>query len=312
MKSEFNPSGIIQIGDPFVLRAKDGCYYMYATSHTIDMMGFKVWKSKDLKHWDDGKVCYQLGEKSFGYCDCWAPEVTEYNGKYYMFYSARWKETKTLRLGVAVSTSPEEPFEEAFDNRPLFDFGYTAIDGSVFIDDDGQKYLYYSRDCNDNIENGEHQSHLYVIRLSDDLLSVVGEPVCITKPEKEYEIIPHINDEGVIYKWNEGPFMVKVNGEYHLMYSGNFFTTKYYCICGAKSKSPMGPFEKYDAPIATHIEGKVSDPGHNSMFKDEKGQMYCAYHVHTELSKPGNNRQRFIDKLNYENGKLTMKITYND
>lgn len=311
MKSEFNPSGIIQIGDPFVLHAKDGMYYMYATSHTIDMMGFKVWKSKDLKHWDEGKVCYMLTEKSFGYCDCWAPEVTEYEGKYYLFFSTRWKKTQTLRLGVAISSSPEGPFTDALEG-PLFDFGYTAIDGSVFIDDDGKKYLYYSRDCNDNIVNGEHQSHLYVIRLADDLLSVVGEPVFLTKPEKDYEITPYISPEGTVYKWNEGPFLVKVNGEYHLMYSGNHFASKYYCICGAKSSSPMGPFEKYDAPIATYIEGKVSGPGHNCAFRDDEGNLYCAYHVHTILSEPGNNRQLFIDRLYYRDGKLQMKITYND
>ena len=87
MKSEFNPTGIIQIGDPFVLRAKDGAYYMYATSHTIDMMGYIVWKSTDLKKWDEVGVCYRPTEKSFGYCDFWAPEVHYYNGRYYLFGS---------------------------------------------------------------------------------------------------------------------------------------------------------------------------------------------------------------------------------
>jgi len=311
MKSEFNPTGVIQIGDPFVLRAKDGVYYMYATSHTIDMMGYLVWKSTDLKHWDEVGVCYKPTEKSFGYCDFWAPEVTEYNDKYYMFYSARWKEAGTLRLGVAISDSPVGPFVDVSD-KPLFDFGYTAIDGTVFIDDDGKKYLYYSRDCNDLIVDGEHQSHLYVIRLSDDLLSVEGDPVWITKPEKDYEITPYINPEGVVYKWNEGPFVVKIGDEYHLTYSGNHFASKWYCICGAKAKNPMGPFEKYDAPIATHIEGKVSGPGHNCLFYDGEGNLYCAYHVHTILSEPGNNRQLFIDRVTYEDGKLKMQITYND
>ena len=312
MKSEFNPVGITNIGDPFILHASDGNYYLYATSHDIDEMGFYVWKSANLVNWSKPKVCYSLCEKSFGYMNCWAPEVTEYNGKYYIFFSSKWKKTKTLRIGVAVSNNPEGPFIDSRDNEPLFDFGYCAIDGTVFIDDDGKKYLYYSRDCSENIYNGEHQSHLYVIRLSDDLLSVCGEPKMLTRPELGYENIPYVASDGSIWKWNEGPFMVKVNGEYHLMYSGNHFSSKYYSICAAKSNNPLGPFVKYERPIAVYVEGKISGPGHNSVFSDEKGQLYCAYHVHTDINKPGNNRQLFIDKLNYENGKLTMEITFNE
>ncbi len=309
--SEFNPIGITNIGDPFILHSSDGYYYLYATSHDIDEMGFYVWKSKDFINWSEPKICYYLSEKSFGYKNCWAPEVTEYNGKYYLFYSARWKKTDTLRIGVAISESPEGPFIETKENEPLFDFGYTCIDGTVFIDEDGRKYLYYSRDCCDNVYNGEHQSHIYVLRLSDDLLSVYGEPKLISKPELPYEDILNIYD-GVIWKWNEGPFMVKTNGEYHLMYSGNHYATKYYSICVAKADNPLGPFTKYDKPIATYIEGKITGPGHNSVFKDDKGQMYCAYHVHTNINNPGNDRQLFIDKLNYKDGKLNMQITFNE
>lgn len=310
MKSEFNPSGIIQIGDPYILHAKDGYYYMYATTHTMDMMGFKVWKSKDFKNWDEGKVCFELTEESFGYCDCWAPEVVEYNNQYIMHFTSRWKKNESLRIGVAVCDSPDGNFKEVNPGQPMFDFGYAAIDGTVFINDDGRKYLYFSRDCCDNVVGEEHQSHIYVVELSDDLLSVKGEPKFLFGPTEEYESIPQDFGDGIKFKWNEGPFMVKVNNEYHLMYSGNFFATKYYAICAAKSDKPTENFQKYDKPIATHIEGKVSGPGHNSVFKDDNGQMYCAYHVHTLLDEPGNNRQLFIDKLDYVDGKLTMDITY--
>ena len=309
MKS-INPCGITKIGDPFVLRASDGKYYMYATTHELDMLAFKVWTSTDFTNWDEGVECYRLSPNSFGFCDCWAPEVVEYNGKYIMHYTARWKKNHSLRIGVAVSDSPLGPFKDVYD-RPMFDPEYASIDGNVFIDDDGQKYMYFSRDCCDNVFKGEHQSHIYVIRLSDDLLSTVGEPVFLFGPTKEYENHAHMGSEGT-FKWNEGPFMLKIGDEYHIMFSANFFSTKYYAICGAKSKSPLGPFEKYDAPIATFIEGKVSGPGHNSVFKDENGQLYCAYHVHTDINRPGQDRQLFIDKLDFVDGKLTMKITFNE
>ena len=312
MKSEFNPCGVTKIGDPYVLHASDGKYYLYATTDKLQGLGFHVHSSTDLKHWKFEGTCYQLTEKSFGYKDCWAPEVVEYNGKFIMHYTARWKKNHSLRLGVAVSSSPLGPFEEVYDNRPMFDPGYASIDGDVFIDDDGRKYLYYSRDCCDNVHtNGEHQSHIYCIELSDDLLSVVGEPHFIFGPTEEYENIENLFNEGC-YKWNEGPFALKINGEIHIMYSANFFATKHYCICGAKGKHPFGPFVKYKHPIATHIEGKVSGPGHNSVFFDDKGNMYCAYHVHTDINHPGSDRQLFIDRLRYEDGELKMDITYND
>ncbi len=311
MISKYNPSGIVQIGDPFVLHASNGKYYMYATTHTTDLLAFYVWVSEDFINWDDGSECYRLTEDSFGYKDCWAPEVTEYNGKFIMHYTARWKKNHSLRIGVAVADSPEGPFVDVYKDEPMFDPKYASIDGNCFIDDDGRKYLYFSRDCCDNVFDGEHQSHIYVVELSDDLLSVKGEPIFLFGPTEEYESHCWLGNEGT-FKWNEGPYLVKIGKEYHLMYSANFFATKYYCICGAKALSPLGPFEKYDRPIATYIEGKVSGPGHNSVFTDDTGQRYCAYHVHTNLDKPGGNRQLFIDELHYLNGKLTMEITYND
>jgi beta-xylosidase len=311
VNSLHNPCGITQIGDPFVLHASDGKYYFYPTSHTIDEMGFDVYESDDFTHWKDPVVCYHLSDRSFGFKNCWAPEVKEYQGKFYLYYTARWKINHSLRIGVAVADKPTGPFVEVYDNRPMFDPHYAAIDGDCFIDDDGRKYLYFSRDCCDNVYEGEHQSHIYVIELNDDMVSVKGEPHFLFGPTKAYESHFILGNESLL-KWNEGPFMVKINGEYHLMYSANFFASKYYSICCAKGKSPLGPFVKYDAPIATYVEGKVSGPGHNSVFKDDQGQLWCAHHVHTSLSEPGNNRQLFIDRLEYHKGLLTMKITYND
>ena len=313
MASEFNPSGIRPIGDPFVLHASDGKYYMYSTCEFLHEMGFGVWSSTDLKHWEQHEPCYMLNERSFGYKNCWAPEVVEYNGLFIMHYTSRMKSNDGLRIGVATSKSPLGPFIDVYDKKPMFDPGYFCIDGDVLIDDDGKKYLYFSHDCDDNImPNGDHHSEIYMVELTDDLLATKGEPKRMFGPEKDYEMRPtYFQEGGPAYRWNEGPFAFKHDGEYYIMYSGNFFATKYYCICVAKSKTPYGPWEKYDKPVAEFIEGKVHGPGHNSVFTDDKGQLYCAYHVHSDPSKPGSNdRMMFIDKLEFVDGKLTMKITY--
>lgn len=137
-----NPIPIVKIGDPYVLNY-NGVYYLYATS---SIRGYYCWKSENLATWSEPWVCFEPKENSFG-SDCfWAPEVYEFNGKFYMYYTAQWKiyEKEELRIGVAVANSPEGPFEDVLDNRPMFDFGYGVLDAHVLKDGD-RNYLYYSR-----------------------------------------------------------------------------------------------------------------------------------------------------------------------
>ena len=159
-----------------------------------------------------------LSPNHWGRADYWAPEVVFHNGIYYMFYSARWRENNSLRIGVATSEKPSGPFAEAI-GEPLFDFGWVAIDGHVFIDDCGTKYLYFSRDSSENIVSGIHESHIYVIKLADDMLSVIGEPTLLTRPEQSWEAPPGN------WRWNEGAWVIKHEGLYYLMYSANYFAS---------------------------------------------------------------------------------------
>ena len=108
-----NPIGITMIGDPFLLKASDGKYYLYATTFkkdTPNYCGFHVWVSEDLNSFSKPLECYYQSNRSFGYMDYWAPEVVEYNGKFIMYYSARRREDDSLRIGVAISDSPMGPF----------------------------------------------------------------------------------------------------------------------------------------------------------------------------------------------------------
>jgi beta-xylosidase len=291
-----NPVGIVHIGDPFVLY-DNGTFYLYATSSKI---GFKVWSSVDLKNWMEHPECYERTENSFGYKDFWAPEVLFHKGRYIMHYTARRKRDDRLCIGVAVSESPLGPFSD-LRNEPIADFGYAAIDGHVFMDDDGKNYLYFSKDCSENITDNRHESRIYAALLNDDLDRIVSEPILLTKPEKPWETL-----SGPDWLWNEGPFVLKRNNRYYLMYSANCYATKEYCICYAVSDRPLGPFVKSeDNPILKCREG-VSGPGHNSVFRIGES-LVCAYHVHTDCNKPGGDRQVFFDKIYFEGDKLRIE-----
>ena len=303
-----NPIGITMIGDPFLLKASDGKYYLYATTFIKDdpnFCGFNVWVSEDLNSFSTPSICYLKNNRSFGYKDFWAPEVVEYNGKYIMHYSARRKEDGSLRIGVAISNSPLGPFEDVYDKKPMFDFGYAAIDGHVFIDDDGKKYLYYSKDCSENCYNGNLESHIYVAELSDDLLALKSEGKLVVSPTENYEKESYLHQGKNVY-WNEGPFVVKYNGIYHLMYSANFFASKNYCICVAWSKYPNKNFVKYDTPVLKGIEGKMAGPGHNSVVKLGENDYLCVYHTLTDEKNPSADRQVYFSKMKIINDKIVV------
>jgi Glycosyl hydrolases family 43. len=81
----------VKFGDPYVLLASDGRYYMYGTgAGAVD--GFCAYSSPDLVNWKaEGQVFRGNIPGSWGVANFWAPEVYELNGKFYMLYSADWK-----------------------------------------------------------------------------------------------------------------------------------------------------------------------------------------------------------------------------
>src|SRR5690554_6040719 len=120
-------TNITNIGDPFILPF-DGIYYHYSTSSPL---GFIVYTSNDLINWENKGLCYQ--DSKVGYMDFWAPEVFYHNDKFYMFFTSKNKEKDMLLGSVAVSDSPLGPFIDVKDT-PTFDFGYAAIDATIFKD----------------------------------------------------------------------------------------------------------------------------------------------------------------------------------
>jgi GH43 family beta-xylosidase len=285
-----NPQTINNIGDPFILPV-EGKYHIFATSASV---GFYTWSSDDLKTFGGKKKALQRVAWATG--DYWAPEVYAYNGKYVMLFSARRASDKSLRIGIAVADKPEGPYKDPLD-APLFDPGYAVIDASLFVDDDGAPYLYYSRDCSENVVGFFHESHIYVVKLSPDLLSTVGEPVKLTSPDQAWEL------GSGDYRWNEGPVVVKHDNKYYLYYSANYFSAKEYGVGVAVAESPEGPFVKSESnPLLTYVEEKgeviVSGPGHNSFFT-VGDELFTAYHTHTYPSAPTGNRQLNYDRAGF-------------
>lgn len=285
-----NPREITGIGDPFVVAAEDG-YHVFATGA---MVGFFHWSSPDLTTFERDKALKRAGWVSK---DFWAPEVYAWKGRYAMLFTGRWKQNGSLRMGIAFADAPEGPYEDPL-GEPLFDFGYAAIDGTLVVDDDGAPYLIYSRDCSENVVDGRHESHLYGVRLADDLMSTVGEPVPLTAPDAGWETAS--GD----YRWNEGPAVLRHGGKYYLFYSANYYASKEYSVGVAVADAPLGPYVKQaNNPILTWVEDgergvRVSGPGHNSFFT-VGDELFTAYHTHTHPDAPSGDRQLCVDRAGF-------------
>jgi len=297
-----NPVGDtpLHMGDPFVIQ-HEGRYYLFGTNASNE--GFKCWESTDLVHWVEKGWAYREADDSWAKSHYWAPEVKFHRGKFYMTYSAMSKigGQSRLLIALAVSDKPEGPYRDL--HAPWFDYGYSAIDGHIFVDDDGNSYLYFSRN---GVQDGYSFGIIYGVALADDLSKPIGEPVKLMEADQPWEKVRYAEN-----RCNEGAFVLKHGGRYYMSYSANHTGFPHYGIGYATAEKPLGPWVKAaENPIAaTNVDFGVSGPGHSGVTQSPDGkEMFIVYHTHADAEKPSDDRVVNIDRMGFdESGKL--KIT---
>lgn len=314
----------VKFGDPYILNDGNGTYYMYGTGGGAKN-GFAAYSSTNLVDWKfEGQVYTGNTEESWAVDHFWAPEAYKFDGKYYLFFSAQWRENpqnelENFMIGAAVADKPTGPFVEMKDG-PIFNPGYPIIDANVFRDEDGKFYLYYSRVCYKHPVESEiadwarkeglyeeiEESWIYGVELKPDFSGVTGEPVLLLRPpvsmddqQAEWES-RSVTSREVNRRWTEGSVIFKKNGTYYMMYSANHFGGENYAVGYATSNNPLGPFTKAENnPVLqknTAEGGDVTGTGHNSIvFSQDSTEMYCVYHGRTQ--KTGKERVVFIDRM---------------
>lgn len=242
--------------DPHVIR-HEGKYYMYPTT---DSRGYEVFVSDDLVRWENKGRVFQDPRGG-----AWAPDVFHHarnhggDGKFYLYYTDDAPRPPEGRggkqVGVAVADSPTGPF---VDRRVL---AADSIDAHLFRDDDGSLYLYYVR-----LSGGFR----IMVRAMADPLTPEGEPKRVIHPTEAWEKV-----SGEV---TEGPFMLKRDGVYYLMYSGTGANSPDYGIGYATARSPLGPFEKHPGNPIAHRGGDVLGPGHHCVIAGPDGRLWMVYH----------------------------------
>lgn len=274
-------SATLPIADPYIL-LHNGTYYAYGTSVGN---GFEVYYSNDLESWKRSDSLALSEKDSYGSYSFWAPEVyyIEKEKKFYLFYSAE------EHICVATSDSPLGPFKQDV-QKPIRE--EVSIDTSVFFDDDGKAYLYFVRfkDGNGNV--------IWCAELEENLKAIKEETLtqCIAATEPWELILPKVV---------EGPSVIKQDGKYYMLYSGNGYTSQDYAIGFAVADSPFGPWKKYDKnPILHKYKGLVG-VGHGAPFIDKDGHWRYIFHAHKSLTEI-HPRDAYVVDMSLKDGIITL------
>ena len=273
--------------DPSAHVWKDGRLYVYASHdiappHGCDLMDrYHVFSTDDMVHWTDHGEILNSAQVSWGRKEggfMWAPDCAYKNGTYYFYFphpsGTNWNDS--WKIGVATSRKPAEGFKvkgyiEGMD--PL-------IDPCVFVDDDGQAYIY-------NGGGGLCKGG----KLKDNMMELDG---------------PMQTMEG-LEDFHEATWIHKYNGKYYLSYSDNHDENWNDGVKGdnrmryAVSDSPLGPWESK----GIYMEPTDSYTNHGSIV-EFKGQWYAFYH-NSALSNHDWLRSICVDKL-YHNPDGTIKL----
>ncbi len=297
--------------DPWAI-SWNGRIYMYCSHDTYSpergygyfMNDVTLISSSDLKNWTDHGEVYSTRQIGWGAKNTWAPCVVERGGKFYLYYG----DANAGGIGVAVADSPVGPFREAndrpmitldtpgvlrdADGKPYPDnqpgtpgalpgaetWGFWCFDPCVFIDDDGQAYMYFG---------GSHPNNSRIIRLKDNLTEVDGAAVKANTPG-----------------FFEASAMHKYKGRYYYSYSGFGFgyPTR---IEYVTSRKPMSGFS---SPGIVQEQPRANDEFNNHHCIFQHGDhWYLAYHnrqVAYENGEPDKVSREFmrsvcLDRLYY-------------
>lgn len=259
----------IRIRDPYIVVDNDR-YYMYAT---FGERKLSYYHSKDLENWTYGGTVFTIPDDFWAYKDVWAGEVHRYKGKFYLFVSLLGK--NGLRgTQIAVSDTPEGPFIPVTD-RAATPEDLSCIDGTLYVQD-GVPYIIYSHDWPDNFNEDtlEYVGQICAAQLSDDLVSIVGEPWVLFDSNESpiSKATPHHIEKFLRYG-SDAPFVQRLSdGGLFLTWSP--YLDNNYVVLSAVSKSGdiRGPWEHCDKALYDN------NGGHAMFFNSLEGKLCMALH----------------------------------
>jgi beta-xylosidase len=235
-----------------------------------------IFESADMKEWEE-VGSFPVSAFKWAKGDAWAAHVIEKDGKFYWYVTVEHGTIPGKSMGVAVSDSPKGPFKDAIGAALVTNDMTTEhsssywddIDPAVFIDDDGQAYIFWGNTV------------CYYAKLKDNMIELDGDIKVIDLP-----------------RFTEAAWVHKKGDWYYLTYAYDFPEKTAY----AMSKSIHGPWEFKG--ILNEVAGN-SNTNHQAII-EFKGRDYFIYH-NGSIPTAGSSYRRSvcIDYLYYnEDGTL--------
>ena len=273
----------IYTADPSAHVWADGRLYVYP-SHDLDpargcdlMDRYHVFSSDNMVTWRDEGEILRASQVTWGRPEggfMWAPDCAYKNGTYYFYYphpsGSDWNHT--WKIGVATSRKPASDFTAAGYITGLG--GFAMIDPAVFVDDDGQAYIYFGGG-----------GHCQGGKLKPNMVEADGS----------------VQDMMGLVDFHEATWVFNRGATYYLTYADNHPGANR--MRHATSSNPLGPWTHR----GIYLEPTGCDTTHGSVVQ-YKGQWYQFYH-NQSLSGRGNLRSMCVDRMNFnDDGTIQMVV----
>jgi beta-xylosidase len=269
--------------------------FLYTSHDEDDAFGFKMlnwmlYTSTDMVNWTDRGIVAGVQDpyRTFKWADghsAWAPQCVSRKGKFYLFCPTIYQ--GKMAIGVAVATRPYGPFTDALGKPLIFRSNQGDYDPTVFIDDDGQGYIYWGG-------NGP----CYFAKLNEDMISISGDIQVAsidfkgTPPEAAY---------------TEGPWLWKKNNHYYLAWASRCCPEG---IGYAMSDRPTGPWKC----MGTIMDPDERSSGNHPGIIDYKGNSYVFgfnYAILRQtMSKKYERRSICVEKMIYNDDGSIKKVPW--
>jgi arabinan endo-1,5-alpha-L-arabinosidase len=264
--------------DPVIVRQGDS-YYVFCTGSRIPIR-----TSTDMHHWRSvGTVLtgvppwVQTVVPKYSGSSMWAPDISYFNGKYHLYYSASTFGSNVSAIGLATNTTldPCDPNYQWADSggpviRSRLTDNHNAIDPALFIDDQGRTIRYW-------LVFGSFWSGIKLTQIDP----ATGYP--FSNPLVLYSLA-----------WNksiEAPFLIRRNRYYYLFVS---FDTccqgveSTYNVRVGRATDVTGPYTDRAGMWMMNAGGtrltwndeRWKGPGHEAVFQDTDGRYWLIHHAY--------------------------------
>lgn len=293
----------LAIRDPFVLPVEETkTYYLYATHQDSETKrcGVQIYKSQDLESWSEGTVVFEIPDGTWAdpTSSFSAPQVHEYNGKYYLFATLSnpansLESDKPNRpdlflraTGIFVSDSPDGPFK-ALSDKPHTPEDWMSRDGTFWVED-GQPWMIF---CHEWLQVVDGTVEL--VPLAPDLSAPLAGPLTLFpasngKWTRDMKALAKKNDETQSSgRVSEGPFLHRTKDGKLLMLWSSFGDDGYACgLARSRSDKVTGPWIPEPEPIYSN------NGGQGMIFETFDGRTMLALHAPNDPDKA---RAQFVE-----------------